>query len=396
MATHEHSHTHSHSHDHGHEYGPEQEHDHDHDDEQLDPAEAERIHLRTVLTAFTYYKAHSRNKNHRRRHDFLALPEHHKRLIPDVLEKIDKVDRCVEKNMIMLRDIVKCAGMFMGIDPRALVAEGSQMKVKINKRLFLIYGDKPPVTPMDMDKVRSTLKQFVRDWAEEGKAERDATYGPILEELENIYGDVDVKDRGNIRILVPGAGLGRLAYDIASKGFSCQGKIKLISKPAEYEIYPFIHSFSNIRASEQQLKPIRIPDIVPSQLPATADFSMAAGEFVEVYGGDEDGYGTWDVVVTCFFIDTATNIISYLEVIHNILKEGGTWINIGPLLYHFEDIPGEGSIELSLEEVKRVSRDIGFEFKNEKTINTTYTSNPDGMLKYVYECAFWSATKKSK
>ena len=39
--------------------------------------------------------------------------------------------------------------------------------------------------------------------------------------------------------------------------------------------------------------------------------------------------GTWDVVVTCFFIDTATNIISYLEVIHKILKEGGTWINIG-------------------------------------------------------------------
>ncbi|KAI7859077.1 N2227-like protein-domain-containing protein [Circinella umbellata] len=342
----------------------------------MDEADAERAHLRTVLTAFTYYKAHSRNRNHRRRRDFLALPEHHKRLIPDVLEKIDKVEHCIEKNMIMLRDIVKCAGMFMGIDPRVLVAEGSQ-----------IQGDKPPVTPMDMDKVRSTLKQFVRDWSDEGKAERDATYGPILEALENIYGDVEVKDRGNIRILVPGAGLGRLAYDIASKG---------ISKQHEYEIHPFIHSFSNIRSSEQQLQPIRIPDIVPSQLPATADFSMAAGEFVEVYGGDEDGYGTWDVVVTCFFIDTATNIISYLEVIHNILKEGGTWINIGPLLYHFEDLPGEDSIELSLEEVKRVSRDIGFEFKTENTFNTTYTSNPDGMLKYVYESAFWVATKKSK
>ncbi|KAI9499624.1 N2227-like protein-domain-containing protein [Zychaea mexicana] len=385
MATHGHTHDHAHDH-HGHDHG-----------EFIDPAEAERAHLRTVLTAFTYYKAHARNRNHRRRTNFLALPEHHKRLIPSSLEKIDQVDRCIEKNMIMLRDIVKCAGMFMGIDPRALVAEGSQ-----------IQSDKPPVTPMDMDKVRSTLKQFVRDWAEEGKAERDATYGPILEELESIYGSVDVKDRGNVRVLVPGAGLGRLAYDIANKGFSSQGNefsffmlvasnfvLNRISRPHEYEIHPFVHSFSNIRSSEQQLKPIRIPDIVPSQLPATADFSMAAGEFVEVYGGDEDGYGTWDVVVTCFFIDTATNIIAYLEVIHNILKEGGTWINIGPLLYHFEDIPGEGSIELSLEDVKRVSREIGFEFKNEKTVNTTYTSNPDGMLKYVYECAFWSATKKS-
>lgn len=35
------------------------------------------------------------------------------------------------------------------------------------------------------------------------------------------------------------------------------------------------------------------------------------------------------MVVTCFFIDTATNILSYIETIHKILKEGGTWINIG-------------------------------------------------------------------
>lgn len=27
--------------------------------------------------------------------------------------------------------------------------------------------DAPPVSALDMDKVRSTLKQFVRDWAEE-------------------------------------------------------------------------------------------------------------------------------------------------------------------------------------------------------------------------------------
>jgi carnosine N-methyltransferase len=26
---------------------------------------------------------------------------------------------------------------------------------------------KPPVSPMDMDKVKSTLKQFVRDWSKE-------------------------------------------------------------------------------------------------------------------------------------------------------------------------------------------------------------------------------------
>ncbi|CDS13701.1 hypothetical protein LRAMOSA05875 [Lichtheimia ramosa] len=385
-----HTHTHDHTHDHDHPM-----HDHNHD--AVDPAEAERVHLRNVLTAFTYYKSHALKRNHRRRHDFLALPEHHKRLIPDVMDKINQVDRCIEQNMIMLRDIVKCAGMFMGIDPRALVAEGCRDK-----------GNHPPVTPMDMDKVRSTLKQFVRDWAEEGKAERDATYRPILEELDSIYKDLKVEERGHIRVLVPGAGLGRLAYDIARQGFSCQGNefsffmlvasnfvLNRMSKAGEYEIYPFVHSFSNIRLSSEQLAPVRVPDIVPSNLPSTVDFSMAAGEFVEVYGDDDNNRGAWDVVVTCFFIDTATNILSYIETIHKILKEGGTWINIGPLLYHFEDAPNESSIELSLEEVKRVSKDIGFQFTNEKMINTTYTSNPNGMLKYVYECAFWTANKTS-
>lgn len=33
--------------------------------------------------------------------------------------------------------------------------------------------------------------------------------------------------------------------------------------------------------------------------------------------------GAWDSVVTCFFIDTAHNIVEYLEVIARALKPGG-------------------------------------------------------------------------
>lgn len=39
--------------------------------------------------------------------------------------------------------------------------------------------------------------------------------------------------------------------------------------------------------------------------------------------------GEWDCVCTCFFIDTAKNIVEYIEVISNILKPGGIWINLG-------------------------------------------------------------------
>ncbi|CAO3667537.1 unnamed protein product [Umbelopsis vinacea] len=326
------------------------------------------------------------------RHDYSLIPQQHKEIIPHFLEKIDQVDKLIEENAMMLREIVKGSGIFSDSDVQASV-----MKNK---------GQKPPVSASDMDKVRSTLKQFVRDWSKEGEHERKAGYDPILDELESIYANVPIEQRGKIRVLVPGAGLGRLAYEICKRGFSCQGNefsfymllssnfiLNRVSSIGEFSIYPFIHSFSNIRDSQQQLLPIQIPDVLPSNIPPTADFSMVAGDFIEVYGDNPNNEGDWDVVATCFFIDTAKNIIQYLEIIHKILKPGGTWINIGPLLYHFENTPGENSIELSLEDVKAVAEKIGFTITNEKTIPSTYTSNPNSMLKYVYECAFWKATK---
>jgi len=44
--------------------------------------------------------------------------------------------------------------------------------------------------------------------------------------------------------------------------------------------------------------------------------------------------------------------------------------------------------------VKQLARDIGFELSKERTIETTYTSNAQGMLGYVYHAEFWVATKK--
>ena len=39
--------------------------------------------------------------------------------------------------------------------------------------------------------------------------------------------------------------------------------------------------------------------------------------------------GAWDCVAMCFFIDTANNVIGYLERIYAILKPGRHWINLG-------------------------------------------------------------------
>ena len=69
-------------------------------------------------------------------------------------------------------------------------------------------------------------------------------------------------------------------------------------------------------------------------------FSMAGGDFLEVYN-DAEYMMTQDVVVTSFFIDCARNVLEFIETIHRVLKTGGIWINLGPLLYHFADMPGK-------------------------------------------------------
>ncbi|XP_021828289.1 carnosine N-methyltransferase-like [Prunus avium] len=261
---------------------------------------------------------------------------------------------------------------------------------------------------VDVDKVRCIVRNIVRDWAAEGQKERDQCYKPILEELDSLFADRSKESPP--ACLVPGAGLGRLALEISCLGFISQGNefsyymmicssfILNHSRTAgEWTIYPWIHSNCNSLSDSDQLRPVSVPDIHPASAGITEGFSMCGGDFVEVYN-DPNQVGVWDAVVTCFFIDTAHNIVEYIEIISRILKDGGVWINMGPLLYHFAEMYGqddEMSIELSLEDVKRVALHYGFHFEKEKTIETTYTTNPKSMMQNRYNAAFWTMRKRS-
>ncbi|XP_072951502.1 uncharacterized protein [Typha angustifolia] len=260
---------------------------------------------------------------------------------------------------------------------------------------------------VDVDKVRCIIRNIVRDWAQEGQKERDQCYKPILEELSRHFPNRS-KERPP-SCLVPGAGLGRLALDISCLGFASQGNefsyymmicssfiLNHTHEAYEWTIYPWIHSNCNSFSDNDQLRPVSFPDIHPASAGITEGFSMCGGDFVEVYN-DECQEASWDAVVTCFFLDTAHNIVEYIEIISKILKDGGVWINLGPLLYHFAESYGtedEMSIELSLEDVKMVAYHYGFEMEMEKIIETTYTANTQSMMQNRYFAAFWTMRKK--
>jgi len=164
----------------------------------------------------------------------------------------------------------------------------------------------------------------------------------------------------------------------------------------QYKIYPYVHSFSNIPNESALLRPVSIPDILPSDLPLGSNFSLVAGDFEEIYGAtDDENDGQWNAILTCFFIDTAKNIVNYLRIFHKILAPGGLWINLGPLLWHWENnTTNDPSIELDLEQVKELAKEVGFEISDERTIDTTYTNNAQSMLGYVYHASFWIAVKR--
>jgi len=117
---------------------------------------------------------------------------------------------------------------------------------------------------------------------------------------------------------------------------------------------------------------------------------MAGGDFVESF---DDMQGAFDCVATCFFLDTAKNIVSYVETIHKILKPGGLWVNLGPLLYHWTEIAGELSIEVTWEELRHIIVNLGFKIEREEKKECFYDDNKSSMLRSLYNCIFFMATK---
>lgn len=198
-------------------------------------------------------------------------------------------------------------------------------------------------------------------------------------------------------------------------GYSCQGNefsfhmllgsnlMLNHAREHEFTVYPFVHSFSNHRSTRDDLlSSVAVPDVSAESVLAAGtatsrSFSMAAGEFIQVYGG-EDARDAFDVVATVFFLDTAHNVCAYLDTIRNCLRPGGTWINLGPLLWHFEgdsnsDTADGGSIELSLDELMELIPRYGFEVQQQRTVTTTYMGSDRAMLRYVYDAELFVAQK---
>jgi carnosine N-methyltransferase len=373
-----------------------------------------------MLEDSQYAKNAHLNCTHLRRQAFYALPQAHWQMLAappfNYLKTLERVDEAIDSNAELARIIVKTGLHDLGFPGSTGSSVMPEEWAGIAK-----YPD--------MDKARSTIRQFYRDWSAEGAVEREACYGPVMKALE--LEKARYADRWPFKVLVPGAGLGRLVFDLCQKGYFSEGNeisyhqllassyiLNSVERAGQHTIYPWIHSFSNHSSRENQFKSFKIPDIHPqTTLQATEEIGgmqMCAADFLCLYG-DEAHKDQYDAVTAVFFLDTAPNLIRYLEVIRHCLKPGGVLINVGPLLWHWENhvqghhgydgegdydpnnslgIADPGSFELTDEEVIALVERIGFVVEKRETgLYAPYVQDTESMLQTTYRASHWVARK---
>lgn len=182
-------------------------------------------------------------------------------------------------------------------------------------------------------------------------------------------------DVSPVQILVPGAGLGRLSWEFARLGYTCQGnEVSLYMLIASHFVLNKSINILFISSKMFSLFSIDVPKLIVKQ--SIRGFSVSVTTYrmkikcvlcafqmsvllrylptldsvcrqeiflkftmIQVRSILRNDHrlsmlvlDDWDCVATCFFIDTAHNIIEYVERLWKILKPGGVWINFGSYL----------------------------------------------------------------
>jgi len=213
------------------------------------------------------------------------------------LKTLDAVDEAIDKNSELATAILQAGLQSFGL---------SQPTSKV--------GSKNPndwragATSNDLEKARSTLRQFYRDWSEEGRPEREACYGPVISALRKERTLRSGSDK--LRVLVPGAGLGRLVFELVCAGYNAEGNeisyhqllassyiLNHCSEKHTHTIFPWAHSFSNHKSRANHLRSVTIPDVAPGvtlgSIKTAGEMSMSASDFLLLYGNEQqkDNFG---------------------------------------------------------------------------------------------------------
>ena len=238
----------------------------------------------------------------------------------------------------------------------------------------------------------SIVSHAVRDWSDACREIRAATYAPVVAALRRTL------PSSPSTVLVPGAGMARLALDIAALGeriaveaiecsvtmvAAARSMLARVGAPVPpappLVVFPNAARMLNRHASIDRLLNTTLG--IDRAIGAIADDAVRLRRSVDrvsllhavfldaVQERIARGDGEVDAVATVFFIDVCDDIVACVDAIARVLRSGGTWINFGPLKYHALDAPAlykngskrcEDRPLLSLDELVVVAESFGF------------------------------------
>ena len=156
---------------------------------ELDLQLEEDIVFSRIYHTFLLYSKFYLRKIESRIENFQSLPKRQQDYLPDHVNDLNELKISVKINQEILKEILK------------------PQKSRLNTEI------KPDKNFLEYDKVVSQVfHQISREWSEDGKAERELCFQPIVDAINT---NLDTLPAGNV--LVPGCGLGRLCHDISAK-----------------------------------------------------------------------------------------------------------------------------------------------------------------------------------
>lgn len=333
------------------------------------------------------YLANAQKWNNRRRLLFRQMSPLQQKIASSINypNKLNLVDQYFEKNNKIIDQIVKSSINKYNVKDYELQFVEEQASLQKRNQFF---------------RVVESLCHYARDWSKKPSEE----ISPLLEYI--MLQCKDLNDDKTVAI-VPGSGLGRVAHELAAQ-------LKLSSVHAvefswsmvlmneflystmenvnDLNVYPYLHTYSNHLTIEDQVRPVEIMH----SLEKPQSLNIHHGDFTQFNLSDhlkanEDPENL--LIVTCFFLDTAENLISYFQAI-NKLSSGFNgkvkWINLGPLKYGTA-----AKIELCDDEMKAIIKTMGWNFVDEQKPKLLgYLTDKKGLWQGYYDVTMWTAEKQ--
>lgn len=206
---------------------------------------------------------------------------------------------------------------------------------------------------------------IIRDWSSVGAPIRASLYTWCVHQFHK-YGWISSSNNNNSTkkkkepILVPGAGLGRLAWELSTQ---LQHPVEAIESSLcmtaaaytilhghTFQIHPYaMDPFTNEIDSSKRYDNVLIPDIDPTVLTVNQNqmLSYTFGDFNSEYMHNHRSF--YSAIVTCYFLDTATTVYDYLMTIEGILIQNGLWVNVGPLQWH-----SNNQVPMAVDEIRMI------------------------------------------